>query len=67
MRSCKKNTSPSPVNLSVMTIGTIRGESNNNAIPENKTSKKRSTITSSDRDIYQSLYDQTLVRKQNIV
>jgi hypothetical protein len=45
-----------------MTIGTNKGERHNNAIPENKISKKRSILTSSDLDIYRSLYEQTQAR-----
>ena len=50
-----------------MTIGTNKGERNNNAIPENKISKKRSNVTSSDLGIYRSLYEQTQAKGQNII
>ena len=67
MRSCKKNTSPSPLNLNIITIEIIRGDKIKSAKPENKISKKRSILTSSDLSICQFLYEQTLVTNQNTI
>ena len=67
MRSCKYNTSPSPVNFNMITSGTKMGRINNRAKDENKTSKKRSKVTSFDLSFCQSLYEQNGVTIRKII
>ena len=63
-RSWRKKISPSPENFRNNTMGISKGESTISARPESTTSKNRINITSSDRDIYRSLYEQTRVISQ---
>ena len=67
IRSCKKNTSPSPENFKIRAIGGRKGKRINSVIPEKIISKKRLILTFSDLDIYQSLYERTQARVQNTI